>query len=313
MFDLSSLLADRPERSAISAPGMRLIGVLALLVATITVAEAQTVCQVHLELPDSYASLVRPGIDDPPVRVVVPPNDPPRFADPTASFHGQILLGEDLLYHLPMFMDDPANHPHNFQVVMRVEVPPDFAGKLRSSRESHKDALYTVKPPVFAQRRLFDFPGHPHLSAFEAVEVVRHHFERRDPPPEPLFKAPMAIREIVHFRHLAPGREKPEELAYMLLRSGDETYLAKLLSAPPDFDHILKVRIDGEAPNETAYVVLGDRENDQAARLRVGENLECSGDGLHVSLIIVSEVYCEAGELSQVFNTGFAQESCPKN
>ena len=48
---------------------------------------------------------------------------------PTFARHGQLIFGEDSVFlsHLPMFMFDPAHHPHNFQVILKVILSDDNA------------------------------------------------------------------------------------------------------------------------------------------------------------------------------------------
>jgi hypothetical protein len=271
---------------------------------------AQAACGLQSELPQAYADLVRPGVHDGPVSA----GKPFRYFDPTAAFHGQVLLGDDLLYHLPMYMTDPAGYPHNFQVILRVEMPADALETVRADQRAHPDALYTAKPPEFAQLQLLSYPGHPHLARFDSVAIVRHHFERSTPPPVEIARTPMAIREVVHFRQLAPGREAPGELAYILVGSGEERYMAHLLSAPPDFDQLLKVRVDGTVGEATGpiYVTLGPRSNKVDDRLGVGEAVRCSGGDQALRFKVQAEVYCEAGELEFIDGQGpFESRDCP--
>jgi hypothetical protein len=261
---------------------------------------AQTACELSRELPAPYAELARSGIHDTAPGI-----------DPTAAGHGQILLGEDLLYHLPVFMTDPESHPHNFQVILRVEMPAAAAEALREDRLENPGVLYTAVPPVFAQTQLIAYAGHPHLAAFDQVELFRHHFERSDPPRVPIGETPMAIAEVLHFRQLAPGVERPDALAYILVRSGEEAYLAHLLSAPPDFDQLLRVGLDDATVAGPLYLRLGDRPNAPEARLAVGEALVCGGPEDALQVEILEEVYCEVGEVSKIDAPISDQEDCP--
>jgi len=271
---------------------------------------AQAACGLQSELPSAYAELVRAGIHDGPVEIV----ESGRYFDPTAAFHGQILLGDNLLYHLPMYMTHPAGHPHNFQVILEVEMSADVAESVRQDQEAHPGALYTAKPPPFAQHQLIAYPGHPHLAGFDSVAIVRHHFERPTPPPVQIAEAPMAIHEVVHFRQLAPGREAPGELAYILFGSGEQRYMAHLLSAPPDFDQLLEVHIDGTVESATGpiFVTLAPRSNKVEERLAVGEVIRCSGGEHALRFEVAAEVYCEAGELELVVGEGpLRRRDCP--
>ena len=286
-----------------------------MLVVSTCLSTAQAACGLEEELPGAYRNLVRADVHAAPVET----SARSRYFDPTAAFHGQILLGEEplFLYHLPMFMTDPGNHPHNFQVILEVEIPERAAAAaeaLRADRAAHPDALYTAMPPVFAQRQLLDYPGHPHLGVLEPVRVVRHHFERATPPPVRVAEAPLAVREVVHLRQLAPGRDAPDELAYILFGRGEERYMAHLLSTPPDFDQLLKVRVDGttDVASGPLYVTLAPRPNRIEDRLAAGEVVRCSGSGQMLRLAIEREIFCEAGELEVVDGEGpFRPRDCP--
>jgi hypothetical protein len=291
-----------------------LVVILGALSSSMFAWSAQAACGLQDELPESYADLVRSGIHDGPVQTG-PLESGTRggYFDPTAAFHGQILLGENILYHLPMYMADPAAHPHNFQVILKIEMPSDAVERLRTDQRAHPDTLYTATPPPFAQRQLWSYPGHPHIASFDRVGIVRHHFERRTPPPIQIAETPMAIREVVHFRQLAPGREAPSELAYILVGTGEERYMAHLLSAPPDFDQLLKVRVDGTMDEETGpiFVTLGPRSNKVEDRLAVGEVVRCSGVKHTLRFTVEAEVYCEAGELAFTAGEGpFEPRDC---
>jgi len=271
---------------------------------------AEAACGLQSELPSAYAELVRVGVHDSPVEI----DESRQYFDPTAGFHGQILLGDDLLYHLPMYMTHPAAHPHNFQVILEVEMPADVAQAVRTDQDANPKALYTAKPPPFAQHQLLSYPGHPHLAGYDSVEIVRHHFERPTPRPIQITETPMAIRKVVHFRQLAPGREAPGELAYILFGAGEERYMAHLLSAPPDFDQLLEVHVDGTLESATGpiFVTLGPRSNEVEDRLTVGEVIRCSGAEHMLRFEVEAEVYCEAGELEFVAGEGlFEPRACP--
>jgi hypothetical protein len=57
---------------------------------------------------------------------------------PTFATHGQLIIGEETIYlsHLPMFMYDPMDHPHNFQVILEVTLPD----------RGHSKAIYVKIP-----------------------------------------------------------------------------------------------------------------------------------------------------------------------
>jgi hypothetical protein len=285
-------------------------------------AVAQSDCRVVQGLPEAYGELAQTELHaTPPIHPTarVPNNPNARVpVDPTVATHGQLMLGQNILYHLPVFMTDPWSHPHNFQVVLEVALPDDARAEIAADQAAHPDSIYTAVPPVFAQTSLaIDVAGHPRKDSFRELDVFRNHFER--PDRVDIVRAPAQIDRVLHFRELAPDLPKPAELAYLMFGSGDRLFLARMLSAPPDFDQVLEVDI-GSAPeiDPTAGLSLSfvTRSNKVEDRLQVGEEVSCTTDGGPISVRVIAEPYCEVGELThvvgQVAGHGFgAPTPCP--
>jgi hypothetical protein len=268
-------------------------------------AVAQSDCRLVAGLPEAYAQLAQTDLHAvPPVhpdfRI---PNRPDArvSADPTVALHGQLMLGDSILYHLPVFMTDPWSHPHNFQVALEVALPDDARAAIAAEQAAHPDTIYTAEPPVFAQTSLvIDVPGHPRKDAFEQLVVYRDHFERGGVE---IARTPARIVRVLHFRELAPDLPKPAELGYVMFGSGDSLALAHLLSAPEDFDQILTVEVDGADTDLSAGWSLSfpTRSNKVGDRLKVGEEISCAADdGAPISVRVVAEPYCEVGELAHI-------------
>jgi hypothetical protein len=267
---------------------------------------AQSDCRVVAGLPEAYARLAQTELHAvPPVhpdfRI---PNRPDArvSADPTVAVHGQLMLGQSILYHLPVFMTDPWAHPHNFQVALEVALSDDGRAVVAADQAEHPDSIYTAVPPVFAQTSLvIDVPGRPRKDAFEQLVVFRNHFERAERVE--IVRTPASIVRVLHFREFAPELPKPAELAYVMFGSGDRLALAHMLSAPEDFDQILTVEVDGADSDMTAGWSLSfpARSNKVADRLKVGEEISCeAGDGAPISVRVVAEPYCEVGEFTHI-------------
>lgn len=287
-------------------------------------AVAQSDCRVVAGLPEAYGQLAQPELHAaPPVHpeARIPSKPNARVpVDPTVATHGQLMLGPSISYHLPVFMTDPWAHPHNFQVVLELALPADAQAAIAADQTAHPDSIYTAVPPVFAQTSLvIDVPGHPRKDAFGQLIVFRNHFERSDRVE--VVRAPAQIVRVLHFRELAPDLPKPPELAYAVFGSSDGLFLAHLLSAPPDFDQVLKIELDG-APAEADMTAgfslsFATRSNKVEDRLKVGEEVSCATqDGEPVSLRVVAEPYCEIGELAHVVGVvagnGFGRPTpCP--
>jgi hypothetical protein len=277
---------------------------------------AQSDCRVVEGLPQAYGELVRTELH------ATPPIHPDAGVpvDPTVATHGQLLLGQRISYHLPVFMTDPWAHPHNFQVVLELALPAEAEAAIAADQAAHPDRIYTAVPPAFSQTSLvIDVPGHPPKDSFGELDVFRNHFERSDRVE--IVRAPARIVRVLHFRELAPDLPKPTALAYVMFGSGDGLFLAHLLSAPPDFDQVLKVEVDGSSAemDMTAGWSLDfpTRSNKVEDRLKGGEQISCSMEGGDsISVRVIAEPYCEVGELAHVVGEiagkGFGTPaSCP--
>jgi hypothetical protein len=278
---------------------------------------ANATCRVEASLPEAYsrpaADLQQPQLVWPELRTA---DD--KAVQPTTATHGQLMLGHSTihLYHLPVFMTNPAEHPHNFQVILEVAFT-DAAGAARRSyladREANPTSLYTATPAIFAQTALaLEYPGRQPLRHFDQVAVFRGHFERQS---EKIASAPMAISRVLLFRGLAPGGQKPANPSYLLFGRGEDMFLAHLLSTPPDFDQVLAVSVEGGDPGAAPrYLTFTDRANEMGRRLRVGDTESCTGEGGNFRLRVRAESYCEAGEVSRAVGADgrfAAPRSCP--
>ena len=119
-------------------------------------AVAQSDCRVVAGLPEAYAQLAQTELHAvPPVHPDFRIPDRPdarASADPTVATHGQLMFGQSILYHLPVFMTDPWSHPHNFQVALEVALSDDARAAIAADQAAHPDSIYTAVPPV--SRRL---------------------------------------------------------------------------------------------------------------------------------------------------------------
>ena len=168
--------------------------------------------------------------------------------------------------------------------------------------------IYTLRPESFVLSRLFTPAEAPKLAAFTA-EVFRGHLEQKEIPVPDLEQALVKVTRIVHGRKFDPMTKKPETLEYVLLGKGSERFLAHAIFAPPDFDHVLSVSVQGvdltdKDLNQPLRIVVADRKNVAPARLREAQQVEAT---LHagslgaapkkVRLVVGPEIYFEEGEL----------------
>ncbi len=159
--------------------------------------------------------------------------------------HNMMVVGERGVYlsHLPMFMT-----PHNFQVILEADFT--LGGKsvreiYFKDRQSHpKVKMYTLEPQdPFELSTLFR-PLPPPRSSFGA-KLFRGHLERGGTELNGLTDFEVKVKRVIYAEELDGTRTKPDELTYILFGRPEELFLAHLIAAPPDFDQIISVKIDG--------------------------------------------------------------------
>jgi hypothetical protein len=150
-------------------------------------------------------------------------------------------------------------------------------------------------------------PQHKPLGSFKARSIFRGHLERDDNVPI-LQDVEVSVKRVIHFREFDPRAEKPLQLEYLLFGKGQELFLAHLITAPPDFDQILAVKVaDHEFTNEElakgVQVVFPGTTNAAASRLR--EKQKAAGEmkvdnaqaPKKIQIEVDREFYFEEGEL----------------
>lgn len=291
----------------------RLAGTTFALAAAFLVspAAAETTCTLSSTIPSELAA---PG----PHEVLDALDGLRSLHQAHSAQHNQLLLGDPTadsfyLYHLPLFLNDPQDHPHNFQVIVEARLAePEHAATLAEDRAANPDTIYSAAPDEFDQTLLaLDYPGHPPLPRLGA-EIHRGHLERDGVS---VFgfgvKVPLQLDRVVHFREFAPDAGKGTGLHYVVFGG---SLLAHTLTAPPDFDQILRVKIESqsELPADGLYLTVGDRSNKVEDRLVAGESVSCShtdAEASEVTISVENELYCEVGEVGQIGFRPF--RSCP--
>ena len=248
----------------------------------------------------------------------------------TPNTHNMLVVGEQTVFlsHLPMFvhmeeMEDPKTHKtmkvpmraHRYQAIFEVTftrpsrliVPPDLQRDYAEDRRRHKKTrIYTLNPTEeFVLSTLA--PPNPSRTSFPAT-IFRGHLEKGGVS---IFEdALVGIRRVVHFREFDTTAPRPSRLQYILFGKGQELFMAHFISSPPDFDHVLSVRLPGaqfsdEDLAKGLRVVFPDRANSIPARIREGQQLaaEITLPGAttpkKTQLAAISEFYFEEGELRQ--------------
>lgn len=235
----------------------------------------------------------------------------------TKGVHGMLLFGEDVLYlsHLPMFQ-----HPHNFQVILQVDFDEIASDALRVDSNGNNN-MYTFEPEQFHITELDPSGDGPARTSVEGV-IYRGHFERGGQPIIP--GAVANVRRVVYFRELdvQADHADDQDLIYLCFGSVEQLHLAHLITARPDFDHVVAARrVPGTltsqaghpAPDVTKEITLAvpvmfrGRSDTSQARLTPNEVTEAfffqsisPGTGFHgflVQMKIDREIYVELPEL----------------
>ena len=150
----TSFCISRPDRLAYAT--------LALTAAfLVSPAAAETQCTLSSIIPSELAA---PG----PHAEVNPLAGLASLNQAHSAHHNQLLLGDptaDSFYldHLPLFLNNPQRHPHNFQVIVEARLAePEHAATLSEDRAANPDTFYSASPDDFDQTLLaLDYPGHP--------------------------------------------------------------------------------------------------------------------------------------------------------
>ena len=243
-------------------------------------------------------------------------------ADPPAT-HNMLVVGEETVYlsHLPMFQEkgEPPM-PHRYQAILEVTFEKQ-EGYVKDRREHRTTKIYTLNPEIFVLPELVlsDLQRKP-LRSFKAKAIFRGHLEREDRVPI-LQDVEVSVKGVSHFREFDPKAKKSPQLEYLLFGKGQELFLAHLITAPPDFDQILAVKVTGpEFTNEElakgAPVVFPGTTNAAASRLKEKQRVagEMKVDNVSapkkIQVEVNREFYFEEGELRVPpdFNTTSAEK-----
>lgn len=204
-------------------------------------------------------------------------------------------------------------HPrHRFQAIMEGNFtdPSDRLRDLRaayvSDRSSARERFYTLEPEPFV---LTELAGRPPQRRQFFAKLFAGHFERGG---RFLFQTIVEVTDVIHFRELDPDGEPLGQLRYIMFGSGEELFLAHLISPPPicAFDQVLPVKLTGDARGNGrtlrgAEVIVRGRADAIGDRLRENETVaahlqlpgQSADQAIEVQLEAGREFYLEEGEL----------------
>lgn len=149
------------------------------------------------------------------------------------SVHGMMLMGTEKIYasHLPMF-----HSPHDYQIILLLEISKENQAQYAADKNANPtETVYTLEPESFVLPEMVNNP-----TKFRA-NVYRGHFERGGK--KILENISVVIQKVVYFKKFDAKETKPAKLQYILFGNGNEQFLAHLISAKPDFDENIAVKI----------------------------------------------------------------------
>lgn len=193
------------------------------------------------------------------------------------TIHRWFVFGDNTVYlsHLSMF----SMPEHAIQVIVEAE----FAERDGASSTAYQDdrmghpkqKLYTLDPAVFVLPDILPSDSTPPRRTTLEADLYRDHVEKDNPEKEMVASGIEArIKHVVHARRYDPAAQPLTDLEYVVLGKGGETYLAHLITRPPDFDQIIGVTIDHPLSDEQLAggprLTVQQRANKLADRLQEG-------------------------------------------
>lgn len=230
--------------------------------------------------------------------------------------HNMLVFGERTIYlsHLPMF--DEVNStktdytsPHRYQVILEASFHKgnknlqDIYANDRLGNRNVK--IYTLNPENFVLPKLSSENSSPaSLTSFKA-KVFRGHLEKGGQVINDLADVEVKINRVIHFRKFNPKISKPSQLKYILFGNSQELFLAHYISAPPDFDQILSVKVtnhiftNAELKNGIE-IVIPNKSDKVGERIKesqeVAAQIGCA-QTLQLAIKAEKQIYFEEGEL----------------
>lgn len=193
------------------------------------------------------------------------------------SVHGMLVVGTEKVYlsHLPMF-----HAPHDYQAILEVSLPVSAKHVYFESKAAHAEKVYTLVPEAFVLPEMIKSPR-----PFKA-KLYRGHFERGGTPLTG--EVMVTIKQVVYFKKLNPATPRPVAMEFVSFGSGDEWFMAHVITNRPNFDQIVQVD-DSVNPG---VITLGTA-NAHRPLLPSHHYVTANGE----LLLIKEEVYVEFGDL----------------
>jgi len=205
------------------------------------------------------------------------------------ALHGMAVVGTEKIYlsHLPMF-----HSPHDYQVLLEVEFDEATKVAYKDNKAAFSETVYTIAPEVFVLPEMAQAG-----KTFQAL-LFRGHFERGGA--QLTSQALVKIKQVLFFKKFNPAEPKPVEAHFLLFGNEKEQFLAHGISAKPDFDQLLSVKVSKglAAVDGVISLVLPGFCNETA--LTAPEKVWAVEveSGNEIDLEVLQSLYLETGDLS---------------
>jgi hypothetical protein len=218
--------------------------------------------------------------------------------------HHMVVFGTDAIYmsHLAMF----SVPEHSYQVILEVELTganDDPTQTFRQDWHSHPGVrFYTFEPEPFVLSDLLPTEDEPAKLTTFTGDLWRNHLEQPSTHPVKIASGvTVSVKEVIHGRRFDTAAAALPQLEYILFGRGDDTYLAHLLTRPPDFDQLIHVTVtpriaDGDL-GRGDIVTIADRQNTEAQCLQSSDQAPIAGTvsvqstSVSVQIAVGSKVY----------------------
>ena len=211
------------------------------------------------------------------------PSDPP-------STHGMLVTGKSqvLLSHLPMF-----HNPHDYQALLEADLGAAAETYFADREDNPGETVYTLVPETFVLPEMIASPR-----PFQA-SLYRGHFERGGT--RIVAKFTVTIKKVIYFEKLIANGVRPKNLTYVLFGTPDDAYVAHVIAARPDFDHVASVKLAdakiAKLLSENGTVVVTVKDSTKNEPLPAGNVKVALPDGGTTVLQGLVEQYLEFGDL----------------
>jgi hypothetical protein len=195
------------------------------------------------------------------------------------TIHRWVVFGDSTVYlsHLSMF----SMRIHAIQLIVEAELfnadgaPSTAYSDDRRARPDQR--LYTLDPEVFVLSDVLPLDGQAPKRPSLKADLYRNHREQPATGPKRIAQGiDVRIRRVVYAHRYDLAEEPLSNLQYLLFGDATDSYLAHIVSRPPDFDQILRVTVDPEVPADQLAagltLTLPDRANALEDRLSEGSD-----------------------------------------